>query len=55
MQSELVSTIKKVEELVHRQEELESEAFAAKKRLGEQQRYQKDLEEREVKLNSDYI
>ena len=51
----MVSTIKKVDELVHRQDELESEGLVAKKRLGEQQRHQKDLEEREVKLNSDYI
>lgn len=55
MQAELVSTIKKVEELSHKHEELETEALFAKKRLSEQQKYQKELEEREVKLNSDYI
>lgn len=48
-------TIKKVEELTRRQEELEGEAAQTKKRVSDQVKYQKELEEREVKLNSDYI
>ena len=36
MQAELVSTIKKVEELSHKHEELDTEAISAKKRLAEQ-------------------
>ena len=47
--------IKKVEQLTHRQEELEIEASQAKRKITDSKRYQKELEEREVTLNTEHI
>jgi hypothetical protein len=50
-----VQTIKKVEQLAQRQEELETESAQTKRKLADAQKYQKELEEREVTLNAEYI
>jgi len=55
MQQDLVQTIHRVEQLTHRQEEIDSETAQTKKKLADSQKYQKDLEERDVKLNGEYI
>ena len=55
MQQDLVKSIKKIENLNSKQEEIDQESSLTKKKITEQQRYQKDLEEREVKLNGELI
>ena len=55
MQQELVQTVKKVDQLTQRQEDIDSETTLAKKRIAEQQKYQKEIEERDVRLNGEYI
>ncbi len=55
MQNELVSHIKKIDQLTTRQDELETETQITKKKIQEQQKYQKELGEREVTLNGELI
>lgn len=55
LQQDLVQTIKKIEQVTHKGEEFEADLVTNKKKFQEQQRYMKDLEERDVKLNNEYI
>ena len=55
IQQDLVKSIKRIEGLTTKQEELEQESSITKKKIADQQRYQKELEEREVKLNGELI
>lgn len=55
LQQELVSVIKKLETYSGKESDLESEISSTKKKVVEQQKYMKDLDERSVKLKSEYI
>lgn len=55
IQSELVGVIKKYDLTIARDSELESEMQSTKKKLQDSQRYIKELEERSVQLNNEYI
>ncbi len=55
LQTELVQTIKHVDGLTAKSSDLDHETAQLKKRIGEQQKYRQELEEREVKLQGEYI
>lgn len=55
LQQELVTVIKKLETFSGKDNEIETEISNTKKKVVEQQKYMKDLDERSVKLNSEYI
>jgi hypothetical protein len=50
-----VGTIKKLEGYNLRNDELDNEMQSTKKKMQDQQRYIKELDERSVKLNNEYI
>lgn len=47
--------MKKIEATSHREGELNQEITQTKKKIGDSQRYIKDLEDREIHLNHEYI
>ena len=50
-----MQTIKKCEQLGHKSEDLDSEMQQTRRKMQDQQKYMKDLEERGVHLNGEYI
>lgn len=55
VQQELVQTIKKIETIGHKVEDIDLEMTAARKKMQESQKYVIELEERDVHLNNEYI
>eukprot|EP00347_Sterkiella_histriomuscorum_P017905 403347531 len=55
LQQELVLTIKKLESVNGKQIEIESEFENTKRKISDQQRYMKELEDRGIHLNNEYI
>ena len=54
-QSELVQTAKRGDTLVEKNEELDMDIKSTKKRINDNNKYKKELEEREIELNNNYI
>ena len=55
LQQEVVHSIKKVESLTSKVDELDQEIMTTKKKISDHQKYMKELEDREIHLNNEYI
>ena len=55
IQQELVQTMKKIENINIKEGELNSEITQAKRKINDSSKYIKDLEERDIHLNNEYI